>query len=114
MPGVVQAGIHVKTVSIIMVFIFGFFAAHPIAFCYCKISCFGVHYHDVLSLACSDSLSYGIYDPGQTQEKNKDRRFILLPSQPVVLPRSDAGNDGVEPAPYFALKTVRPIKAGFH
>ena len=41
----------------------------------------------------------GIYDPGQTQQKDGDRGFILLPPQLAVLPRSDAGSDRVEPAP---------------
>ena len=30
----------------------------------------------------------GIYDSGQTQEKDGERGFILLPSQPAVLTRS--------------------------
>ena len=46
----------------------------------------------------------GIYDPGQTQEKDGDRGFILLQPHSVVLPRLDAGRDGVE-----SSKTVRPI-----
>ena len=45
----------------------------------------------------------GVYDPGQTQEKDGDQGFILLPPQPAVLPRSDAGIDGVEPAPCFVI-----------
>ena len=38
----------------------------------------------------------GIYDPGQTQEKDGDRGCILLPPQPALLSRSDARSDGVE------------------
>ena len=33
----------------------------------------------------------GIYDSGQTQEKDGDRAFIPLPLQPALLLRSDAG-----------------------
>ena len=46
----------------------------------------------------------GIYDPGQTREENEDRGFILLPPQSAVLPRSDAGSDGAEPAPCFVIQ----------
>ena len=49
-------------------------------------------------------LRQGIYDPDQTQEKDGDREFILLPPQPAVLPRSDAGSDGVEPTPCFVIQ----------
>ena len=45
----------------------------------------------------------GIYNPGQTQQKDGDRGFILLPPQPAVLSRSDAGRDGVEPASCFVI-----------
>ena len=34
----------------------------------------------------------------QVRHKNGDRGFILLPPLHAVLPRSDAGSDGVEPA----------------
>ena len=36
------------------------------------------------------------------------RGFIVLLSQAVILPGSDAGSDGVEPASGFLSKTVRP------
>ena len=49
----------------------------------------------------------GIYDPGQTQQKDGDRGFILLPPQPVVLPRSDAGSDRVEPAPCIVIQNCQ-------
>ena len=49
----------------------------------------------------------GIYDPGQTQEKDGDREFILLPPQSAVLPRSDAGSDVVEPAPCFIIQSCQ-------
>ena len=49
----------------------------------------------------------GICDPGQTQEKNGDRGFILLPPQPAVLPKSDAGSNGVEPAFYFVIQNCQ-------
>ena len=49
----------------------------------------------------------GIYDPGQTQQKDGDRGFMLLPPQPAVLPRSDAGSDGVEPIPCFVIQNCR-------
>ena len=42
--------------------------------------------------------------PGQTKEKDGSRGFSLLPFQPAVLPTSDAGNDGVEPAPCFDIQ----------
>ena len=48
----------------------------------------------------------GINDPGQTQEKDGGRGFSLLPIQPV-LPRSDAGSDGVEPAPCFVVQNCQ-------
>ena len=55
----------------------------------------------------------GIHDPGQTQEKDWGRGFILLPHQPAVLPRSET----VLPRSVIELslhllsssKTVRPI-----
>ena len=37
-------------------------------------------------------------------EKDGSQGFILLPPQPAVLPKSDAGNDGVEPAPCFVIQ----------
>ena len=46
----------------------------------------------------------GIHDSGQTQEKDGDLGFILLPPQPTVLPRSDAGSERVEPAPCFIIQ----------
>ena len=49
----------------------------------------------------------GIYDPGQTQQKDGDRGFILLPPQPAVLPRLDAGSGGVEPAPCFVIQNYQ-------
>ena len=49
----------------------------------------------------------GIYDPGQAQEKDADRGFVFLPPQSVVLPSSDAGSDGVEPAPFFVIQNCQ-------
>ena len=49
----------------------------------------------------------GIHDPGQTQEKNGERGFNLLQPQPAVLPRSDAGSDGVEPASCFVIQNCQ-------
>ena len=49
----------------------------------------------------------GIYDPGQTQEKDRDRGFILFPPQLAVLSRSYAGSDGVEPAPCFVIQNYQ-------
>ena len=49
----------------------------------------------------------GIDDSGQTQQKDGDRGFILLPPQPTALPRSDAGSDGVEPAPCFVIQNCQ-------
>ena len=49
----------------------------------------------------------GIYDLGQTQQKDRDRGFILLPARPAVLPRSDAGSDSVEPAPCFVIQNCQ-------
>ena len=37
------------------------------------------------------------------QEMDRNRGFILSPPQSAVLPRSDAGSDGVEPAPCFVI-----------
>ena len=51
----------------------------------------------------------GIYDPGQTQEKDGERGFIFLPPQPAVLPRSDAGSDGIEPAPCFVIQNHQTL-----
>ena len=49
-----------------------------------------------------------MYDPGQTQKKDGDNRgFVLLPPQPAVLRRSDAGSDGVEPAPCFVIQNCQ-------
>ena len=48
-----------------------------------------------------------IYDPSQTQQKDGDRRFILLPPQTAVLPRSDAGSDRVKPAPCFVIQNCQ-------
>ena len=48
-----------------------------------------------------------IYDPGQIQQKNKDRGYILLPPQSAVLPRSNAGSNGVEPAPCFVIQNCQ-------
>ena len=48
-----------------------------------------------------------IYDPGQTQEKDRGRGFILLPPQLAVLPKSDAGSDGVEPVPCFVIQNFQ-------
>ena len=36
-------------------------------------------------------------------KKDGDQGFILFPPQPAVLPRSDAGSDGDEPAPCFVI-----------
>ena len=47
------------------------------------------------------------YDPGQTQQKDGDRRLILLPPQPAVLPRSNAGSDGVEPEPGVVIQNCQ-------
>ena len=41
----------------------------------------------------------GIYHPSQTQEKDGDQEFILLPPQPDVLPRSDVVVVVVYPTP---------------
>ena len=49
----------------------------------------------------------GIYDPGQTQQKDGNQGFILLPPQPAVLPTSDAGSDGVEPTSCFVIQNSR-------
>ena len=49
----------------------------------------------------------GIYDPGQTQEKDGDRGFILLPPQPAMLPRPDAGSNGVESASCFFIQNCQ-------
>ena len=38
----------------------------------------------------------GLHDPGQTQQKDGDRWFTLLPPKPAVLPTADVGSDGVE------------------
>ena len=51
----------------------------------------------------------GIYDSGQTQQKDGDRGFILLPSQPAVLPRSDVGSDRVEPSPCFVIQNCQTL-----
>ena len=45
----------------------------------------------------------GSYDPGQIQEKEGGRGFILLLPQPAGLLRSDVGSDKVEPAPCFVI-----------
>ena len=49
----------------------------------------------------------GIYDPGQTQQKDGDQRFFLLSPQHAVLPRSGAGSDRVEPAPCFVIQNCQ-------
>ena len=49
----------------------------------------------------------GIYDPGQTQQKDGSRGFILLPPQPAVLPRSDAGCDRAQPASFFVIQNCQ-------
>ena len=51
----------------------------------------------------------GIYDPGQTQQKNGDRGCIFLPPQSAVLLRSDASSNGVDLHLALSSKTVRPI-----
>ena len=49
----------------------------------------------------------GIYDPGQTQQKDGDRGFILLPAQPDVLPISDASSDEVKQVPCFVIQNCQ-------
>ena len=50
----------------------------------------------------------GIYDLGQTQQKDGDQRgLFLLPPQSAVLPRSDVGSDGVEPASCFIIQNCQ-------
>ena len=49
----------------------------------------------------------GIHNPGQTQEKNGGRGFILSQPQSAVLPRSGTDSDGLEPAPCFVIQNCQ-------